>query len=175
MSGMAMEPMSRPKSDHSGMSMMMNTFFVADTPKVPLWFDGWTPANAGATFGACVGLFALTVAVKLLGALRHQAHLAWSMSKWHDSGIAAHNTVDKTENAGSPATASLRPTRPTAPWAAQRDIPRGILAGLHAALEYFLMLAVMTYNVYFFVAIVLGHFAGEVAFGRWSTVQGTHC
>lgn len=33
----------------------------------------------------------------------------------------------------------------------------------------------MTYNVYFFVAIILGHFAGEAAFGRWSTVQGAHC
>lgn len=115
-------------------------FFVADTPKVPLWFDGWTPANAGATFGACVGLFVLTVVVKLLGALRHQAHLAWSISKWHDSGIAVHNTVDKTDHA-APATTSFRPTRPAAPWAAQRDIPRGTLAALHAGLEYFLMVS----------------------------------
>ncbi|PLW15301.1 hypothetical protein PCANC_18362 [Puccinia coronata f. sp. avenae] len=174
MSGMPMEQMSRPKPDHSDMAMM-NTFFVAETSKVPLWFDGWTPANAGATFGACVGLFALTVAVKLLGALRHQAHLAWSMTKWHDSGLATHQTVDKADNAAQPPTGTFRTTRPAVHWGAQRDIPRGILAALHVGLEYFLMLAVMTYNVYFFVAIILGHFVGEVVFGRWSTVQGAHC
>ncbi|OAV96079.1 hypothetical protein PTTG_02104 [Puccinia triticina 1-1 BBBD Race 1] len=175
MSGMSMEPMSRPKPEHSGMGMMMNTFFVAGTPTMPLWFDGWTPSTGGATFGACFGLFVLTVAVKLLGALRHQAHLAWSMSKWHDSGLTTHNTIDKPSNNPTAQASSFRPTRPAVPWSAQRDVPRGILAALHVGLEYFLMLAVMTYNVYFFVAIVLGHFVGEVAFGRWSTVQGAHC
>ncbi|POV98131.1 hypothetical protein PSTT_14617, partial [Puccinia striiformis] len=174
-SGMQMEEMSRPKSNHTGMGMMMNTFFVAGTPNVPLWFDGWQPSSTGATFGACFGLFVLTVAVKLLGALRHQAQIAWSMSRWHDSGLVAHNTVDKTDHASPTQTGSLRPTRPAVPWSAQRDVPRGILAALHVGLEYFLMLAIMTYNVYFFVAIVLGHFVGEMAFGRWSTVQGAHC
>ncbi|KAH9458212.1 hypothetical protein KEM48_013576 [Puccinia striiformis f. sp. tritici PST-130] len=174
-SGMQMEEMSRPKSNHTGMGMMMNTFFVAGTPNVPLWFDGWQPSSTGATFGACFGLFVLTVAVKLLGALRHQAQIAWSMSRWHDSGLVAHNTVDKTDHAPPTQTGSLRPTRPAVPWSAQRDVPRGILAALHVGLEYFLMLAIMTYNVYFFVAIVLGHFVGEMAFGRWSTVQGAHC
>ncbi|KAI9622933.1 hypothetical protein H4Q26_014873 [Puccinia striiformis f. sp. tritici PST-130] len=178
---MQMEEMSRPKSNHTGMGMMImrftpgNTFFVAGTPNVPLWFDGWQPSSTGATFGACFGLFVLTVAVKLLGALRHQAQIAWSMSRWHDSGLVAHNTVDKTDHASPTQTGSLRPTRPAVPWSAQRDVPRGILAALHVGLEYFLMLAIMTYNVYFFVAIVLGHFVGEMAFGRWSTVQGAHC
>ncbi|WAQ87202.1 hypothetical protein PtA15_8A103 [Puccinia triticina] len=40
MSGISMEPMSRPKPEHSGMGMMMNTVFVPGTPTVPLWFDG---------------------------------------------------------------------------------------------------------------------------------------
>lgn len=179
MSGMGgmggMGDMSPSDSQHSMVdhSMVMNTFFVASTPNVPLWFSGWTPASGGATFGACVGLFFLTIGVKLLGALRHQAHLAWSMAKWHDSGVAT-STLDKNE-ANQPGAPTLRATRPAVPWSAQRDIPRGILAGIHVGLEYFLMLAVMTYNVYFFVAIILGHFAGEAAFGRWSTVQGAHC
>lgn len=175
MSSMPSMSSSSANSGSSGPMMMMNTFFVASTPNVPLWFSSWIPGSTGATVGACFGLFFLTVGVKLLGALRHQVHVAWSQTKWHDSGFPRQDTINKSENPAVAGNSSLRATKPPVPWSAQRDIPRGVLAGVHVALEYFLMLAVMTYNVYYFVAIVLGHVVGEIAFGRWTTVQGAHC
>lgn len=34
--------------------------------------------------------------------------------------------------------------------------------------HYFLMLAVMSYDAWFFIAILLGMFVGEVGFGRYN-------
>ncbi|WAQ87229.1 hypothetical protein PtA15_8A131 [Puccinia triticina] len=81
MSGISMEPMSQPKPEHSDMGMMMNTVFVPGT-------------------------------TTLLGALRlrHQAHLAWLMSKWHNSGLTTHHTIDKPSNNPTTQASSFRPT-----------------------------------------------------------------
>lgn len=38
---------------------------------------------------------------------------------------------------------------------------------LSSAVQYFLMLAVMQYSVWFFVAIILGLGVGELGFGRY--------
>ncbi|KAH9821581.1 hypothetical protein DFH28DRAFT_882472, partial [Melampsora americana] len=54
------------------------------------------------------------------------------------------------------------------PWIAGHEIPKGILTAIHYAMGSFIMLAVMSYNAYFFIAIIFGVFVGEVAFGRWT-------
>lgn len=56
----------------------MNMFFSAGLPSMPLWFESWMPTSAGSTFGACVGLFALTILYRLLGSIRAQAERAWA-------------------------------------------------------------------------------------------------
>ena len=43
---------------------------------------------------------------------------------------------------------------------------------LTSAINYFLMLAIMQFNVWFFIGIVLGHGAGEMGFGRYCRLQG---
>jgi hypothetical protein len=43
---------------------------------------------------------------------------------------------------------------------------------LSSAITYFLMLAVMQFSVWFFVAIVLGLGLGELGFGRYCRTQG---
>lgn len=173
------------------------TSFTAGVPMTPLWFAAWQPKNAGTTVAACIGLFGLAVLVKLLAALRHQANLAWSSVKWNGRYALAQPTLGKEgpDQAGASSSSRQQSFRQVKPWIAEHDFPRGILAAIHAGLEYFLMvcflllitfffpfpvidahhhcppllsqLAVMTFNVYFFVAILLGLFAGEVAFGRW--------
>ncbi|KAG0151968.1 hypothetical protein CROQUDRAFT_129758 [Cronartium quercuum f. sp. fusiforme G11] len=166
MSGMDMSGM-KTSSSNSSMSTMA-TYFTASLPISPLWFASWQPTTAGTTFAACLGLFGLAVLSKLLGVLRHQANMAWSMVQWQELTTVA-DTFDKAPEV--PNNTIQRQIRSNArhvpPWVAEHEIPRGILAGLHAGLEYFLMLAVMSFNVYFFIAIVFGIFAGEVGFGRW--------
>ncbi|KAG0151967.1 hypothetical protein CROQUDRAFT_36089 [Cronartium quercuum f. sp. fusiforme G11] len=143
------------------------SYFNASLPTTPLWFHGWKPTTTGTTFAACLGLFGLTVLVKILGAIRHQTNLAWSRPQGPDNSSLTQ-ILDKSEN-NSTVVESLRPHRhQPMPWVAEHEILRGVLSALHAGLEYFLMLAVMTYNIYFFMSIVLGHFFGEVAFGRWN-------
>ncbi|KAH9819704.1 Ctr copper transporter [Melampsora americana] len=147
------------------------TSFSASLPMTPLWFAGWQPKTAGTTFAACLGLFGLAILSKLLGALRHQAHLAWSKLQWEELNTN-DQSLDKSDKPDTVTESLKKGCRRTGPWTAEHDIPRGILAALHSGLDYFLMLAVMTFNVYFFIAIILGLFSGEVGFGRWSASSG---
>ncbi|CAH7682819.1 Ctr copper transporter family-domain-containing protein [Phakopsora pachyrhizi] len=174
MDGMSMDHMSMDGMDMSSdHSPMMMTYFFAGVPSVPLWFSGWVPKNGGAVFGACVGLFLLSALAKLLEAYRHQAHLAWSQPKWHDSGITQSSATEKLADGHDPTRdIGIRRSIQSTPWNLKREISRGVLSTVQVTLGYFLMLAVMTFNVYFFLAIILGHFAGEVSFGRLGSADG---
>lgn len=143
----------------------MMSYFTASVPVTPLWFNGWQPKSAGTTFAACLGLFGLAILHKLLGALKHQANVAWSKAASKKTNPLHLAGDDKTDTV----TGSLsKSARHVDPWIAEHEIPRGILSAIHYGIGSFLMLAVMTYNAYFFIAIILGVFAGEVAFGRWT-------
>lgn len=158
------------ESNNHAMPMMSQ--FTASLPTGPLWFSGWQPSTAGTTFAACLGLFGLTLIVKMMGAFRHQASLPRKTQQWNDVS-ATSESINKIED-NSTIAASEYQQRRTVPTWASHQISRGIVAGIHAGLEYFLMLAVMSYNVYFFLAIVLGHLVGEVIFGRFGHGPGGH-
>lgn len=51
-------------------------------------------------------------------------------------------------------------------WRISVDVPRGFLQFLSHGLGFLMMLAVMTGNVGYFFAVLVGVFLGEVAFGR---------
>jgi copper transporter 1 len=48
------------------------------------------------------------------------------------------------------------------------DVARALLFAFQAFVGYLLMLAVMTYDAWFFIAVILGLAVGEGAFGRWA-------
>ncbi|KAL4959207.1 copper transporter family protein [Aspergillus stella-maris] len=55
---------------------------------------------------------------------------------------------------------------PTAPWSCRVDGGRGLLEALRAFIGYILMLAVMTFNVGIFCAVLAGILVGEIVLGR---------
>lgn len=60
------------------------------------------------------------------------------------------------------------------PFIASQDIPRGGLQVVQAALGYALMLAFMTFNWGYVLAILMGLGVGEVLFGRYANHGGAH-
>jgi len=54
----------------------------------------------------------------------------------------------------------------TAPWRFSIELPRAGLSTVVSGVGYLLMLAVMTFNVGYFLSVLAGIFVGELAFGR---------
>ncbi|KAE8319999.1 Ctr copper transporter [Aspergillus transmontanensis] len=57
---------------------------------------------------------------------------------------------------------------PSGPWTWQRDGGRSLLEGIRALLGYVLMLAVMTFNIGIFCAVLAGIIVGELTMGRFT-------
>lgn len=110
-------------------------FFTASLPINPLWFDGWRPKSAGTTFAACLGLFGLAILHKLLGALKHQANLAWSKAAHKKTRPHLAGDDDPDTVTGSLSKSVHR----VDPWIAEHEIPRGILTAVHYAIGSFIM------------------------------------
>ncbi|KAJ7112860.1 Ctr copper transporter family-domain-containing protein [Mycena crocata] len=113
-----------------------------------LWFAGWAPQTGGILFGACIGLFALALFDRWLASWRRTLAARWEL-------LASANP--KTRG---------RPTLQAPPFILAHDFPRGVLYALQALLGFVLMLAVMTFQVAYIIAVVAGFGVGEMLFGR---------
>lgn len=72
--------------------------------------------------------------------------------------------VERARGAGSePSGSAVQPFRLSV------DLVRAAFVTVMVAVAYLLMLAVMTYNVGYFMSVLGGAFLGELIFGRWST------
>lgn len=100
------------------------------------------PSSVAATFGTCVGLFFLALLYRSLFAARRTAELYWAKSIKIDDQELPRFSI-------------------------KVDVCRGLIEGFHSFVGYLLMLAVMTMNAWFFIAIILGIIVGETAFGRF--------
>jgi copper transporter 1 len=64
--------------------------------------------------------------------------------------------------------------RGAVPWRFSVDVPRGALVAVQAGVIYLLMVAVMTMNVGYFMAVLAGTLVGEVAVGRFNHLNVEH-
>ncbi|KAF8338274.1 Ctr copper transporter [Cantharellus anzutake] len=170
--------------DGAGMSMKPYLHF---TPGDMLWFMAWTPSSSGAVFGACFGLFLISISERLLNAIRVIMAVEWEkrarLAKSVNDSAAPLPTIaqaQQIEPKPSPSPdPSARPAQSVRsirnhirqlPFIPAHDLSRGVLFALQSTFVYLLMLAVMTFNAPFILSIVIGLGVGETLFGRFAAV-----
>merc|ERR1711916_227529 len=138
------------------MDMDMKMYFHTGTHEM-LLFKPWE-LNTDAKYAvAFIGLLLLTVFYEFLTAYK-PALDAYLISNARSSASSSSGYMGIDSNAKSPSSGE------TIPWSIQP-----IRAGYHVlrlAIAYIIMLAVMTYNVGLFMAILLGAFIGFFLFNR---------
>ncbi|KAF2749079.1 Ctr copper transporter-like protein [Sporormia fimetaria CBS 119925] len=165
----------------SSHSMMNMVFFTASN--TPLYANSWTPSSAGAYAGTCIFLIVLAVLFRTLFTLR--AHLE---AKWIESAMKRRYVIVEGQGANEKITSEdtnsmtgiltanglaenvrivQAPVKHIQPWRFGVDIPRSLITTVAVAVGYLLMLAVMTFNVGYFLSVLAGAFIGELAFGRF--------
>ncbi|KAI9442854.1 CTR copper uptake transporter [Lactarius psammicola] len=143
-----------------------------------LWFLGWAPRTAGAMFGACIGLFMLAVAERWLSAMRAVMEGHWrTRAQIVLSNNVNASSVVTSEECDKPSSKSSQPSHDTfrrrvPPFIPSHDVPRGIMQIVLASINFLFMLAVMTFQLGFIFAIVIGLGVGEALFGRYSLHLG---
>ncbi|SCV71527.1 BQ2448_3115 [Microbotryum intermedium] len=173
-------------------SATMGTSFSTTIGSAQLWFDGWIPTGSSSTAGACVGLALLAIFSRFLAAVRTSCEANWTQSIMRQR-LAQHrplvdatllNTVSMTPSGSDldgdsdPADRARARTQSDlidllhkfhsspAPFTPSIDLPRTVIFTLQAFIGYLLMLAIMTYSAWFFIAIIAGLAVGELLFGR---------
>jgi len=150
-----------------------------------LWFLGWAPRTAGAMFGACIGLLILAIAERWLVAMRGVMEGHWrtraqiALSNKLNASVVATSCDECTKpSLKEDETPQAAPPRPNVPWhqappfIVAYDIPRGIMQLVVASINVLFMLTIMTFQLGFIFAIVVGLGIGETLFGRYSLQLG---
>lgn len=153
-----------------------------------LLFKSLRPVSHGAIAGACIVLVLLSIFERLLAAGRGIMEDHW---KQRILAMTSHRFARPTSDAGLDSDGSsegkekvaagieqvllksasgrpdLRRARLIAPFIPSHDLTRGALYALQALLSYALMLAVMTFQAAYIIAIIVGLGIGEILFGRF--------
>ncbi|KAL0060940.1 hypothetical protein AAF712_012277 [Marasmius tenuissimus] len=142
------------------------------TPGDILWFEGWVPKSTGAMVGTCIGLFLLAMVERWISAMRGVMEGYWRVkAQVACNALDSVSSLEKeTEERPTPQPSVTKSLRRGVPFIPPHDIVRGIMHSMQAALGYALMLAVMTYQLSFLIAIVVGLGVGEAFFGRYSHI-----
>ncbi|KAJ7478549.1 copper transporter [Mycena latifolia] len=142
----------------SGTMMTTLHFSLGDT----LWFAGWVPQSKGAMAGTCIDLFVLALVDRWVAAVRTMMEMHWR---------AAARAGAKNEK-GEERKRNGRLRAP--PFVPAHDVMRGAMHAMQAVLGFAFMLAVMTFQASFILALVLGLGLGEALFGRYAGAAALH-
>lgn len=162
-------------------SMMQMTFFSATN--TPLYSESWTPSSAGAYAGTCIFLILLAIVLRALLSLKTYLEMRAVASAMKRRYVVVADQAAVGEKVASDANSMTgiltangvqenvkiieAPSSHIQPWRFSVDLPRAALMTVIAAVGYLLMLAVMTYNVGYFLSVLAGAFIGELGLGRF--------
>ncbi|KAF1966202.1 Ctr copper transporter-like protein [Bimuria novae-zelandiae CBS 107.79] len=165
------------------MSMGMSMFFFTST-STPLYSEAWTPRSAGAYAGTCIFLIIFAIILRALftaktfleyraleGALKRRYVVTANQQMVTDKAFNDANSVTgilTTNGMEENVRIVEAPTRHVQPFRFSVDLPRAIIMTLISGVGYLLMLAVMTYNVGYFLSVLAGAFIGELALSRFN-------
>ncbi|KAI0944236.1 hypothetical protein AcW1_001992 [Taiwanofungus camphoratus] len=150
------------------------------TPGDTLWFMGWVPASAGAMVGTCIGLFLLALVERWIAASRAVMEIHWNKrahiiqsNRLNGVHLPIITSESKSKTLPLPPTSASQQgrltTRSFPPFILTHDVTRGILYLAKTAINFAFMLAVMTFQLGFIFAIVVGLGVGEMLFGRYAS------
>jgi len=122
-------------------------------------FKGWVPRSTWGYLGTLVACTAFAFAYEAFKAI-----INWLENRWKFEATSGKLNDDKAEQPLISDTVKLE----VAPFDPKRDVIRSVLHMLSYAMHYWVMLLAMTFNVGIFFAILVGHFGGYLAFGRFS-------
>ncbi|KAI9682444.1 MAG: hypothetical protein M1829_000236 [Trizodia sp. TS-e1964] len=165
------------------MDMEGHAMVFDSTTTTPLYSLSWTPTSTAAYAGTCVFLALLAVSFRCLitlSALLSRRALDAALNRRYIT-VAGSSPREKSQPHAEGEDAALLTHRgvdeevrvvrarkpPVLPWRWSTDVPRALLVAAIATVGYFLMLGVMTYNVGYFVSVVVGIFVGDLAVGRF--------
>ncbi|KAJ5653959.1 Ctr copper transporter [Penicillium odoratum] len=150
-SSMAMS--STSSSDSMSMSDMA---FNTNNLSAILFSQSWMPTTTAGYVGTWFFLFFLTVIWRGSAAMLSKLEVFWAAKNARYS-ILINGGQDQ------PTQSDL-----VQAWRLSVNLPRAALRMVHQGIAYLLMIAVMTMNVGFFFAVLVGYFFGELVFGRVS-------
>ncbi|KAF8431397.1 putative Ctr copper transporter [Terfezia claveryi] len=164
----------------SGKSMMKMAFHTSTTDN--LFSEAWTPKTTGQYAGACIFLIVLAIIYCALAAFKSIQDAKWhKVEKARGVVVAGMGriglrsiAVDEAKPAGAVANLETEGNGNSGketeggntPWRLSIELPRAATSTVVSGVGYLLMLAVMTFNVGYFLSVLAGIFVGELAFGR---------
>ncbi|RUS31713.1 Ctr copper transporter [Jimgerdemannia flammicorona] len=152
-------------------SLMTMSFHTGTTD--PVWLAEWVPQSEQAYIGTLVGILIFSILTRALTAARYYVTAIHALqARCRDATVTpfkfeGHSSAEAGTSDGDliiPNPLAL-PRVPKFSW--RVDLLRSLFVLLQTFLGYLLMLVVMTLNVGYFFAVLLGVFVGEVVFGRY--------
>ncbi|ORY64790.1 Ctr copper transporter family-domain-containing protein [Pseudomassariella vexata] len=167
--------------NHDSSHSMAMTFFQAENTS--LFSTAWTPNSTAAYAGTCFFLIFLAFAMRTMMALKpifEQSQLQATKKSNQNNGAGDIENGNKEGRGGSNTKGKgfiVEFRKRWATWNLTVNFVRAIYELFLVGIGYLLMLAVMSYNVGYFVSILTGVFLGTLVMGHLASDAETaeHC